>query len=143
VIERDPDVFIRLFLGALPGALFLLVPLFALLLKLVYVRSARGYLEHLVVALYSHAFMLAALLLVFLLIGLQTWIATPVAAVLASIASSAIVLLLTPLYLLLMQKRVYGQGWFKTLAKYGLLGLCYGFLLSLGMVYAVFAGLSS
>lgn len=143
VIERDPDVFIRLFLGALPGALFLLVPLFALLLKLVYVRSGRGYLEHLVVALYSHAFMLAALLLVFLLIGAQAWISAPILAALVSTVATAIVMLSIPLYLLLMQKRVYGQGWLKTLAKYGLLGLCYGFLLSLGMVYAVFAGLSS
>ncbi len=142
-IERDPDTMIRLFLGALPGALFLLVPLFALLLKLVYIRSGRGYLEHLVVALYSHAFLLAALLLLFLLIGAQSWIAAPAAKALVSIFVSAIVLALIPLYLLLMQKRVYAQGWFRTLAKYGVLGVCYGFLLLLGIVYAVLAGLSS
>jgi hypothetical protein len=142
-IERDPDTMIRLFLGALPGALFLLVPLFALLLKLVHVRSGRGYLEHLVVALYSHAFMLAALLLVFLLIGARGLSAAPLWQGMLALASTALLLIGIPLYLLLMQKRVYAQGWFRTLAKYGVLGVCYGFLLLLGIVYAVLAGLSS
>jgi hypothetical protein len=36
-------------------------------------------------------------------------------------------------YLLLMQKRVYGQGWLMTLIKYCLLGFCYIILLSFGM----------
>jgi hypothetical protein len=141
-IREDPDEFVRLFLGALPGALFLLVPLFALLLKLVYIRSGRGYLEHLVVALYSHAFMLAALLTVFLLVGLQSWLGG-VGANLASVSASLVMSVLIPLYLLLMQKRAYGQGWFKTLLKYVMLGLSYGLLLVLGILYALVAGLSS
>mgnify|MGYP006183550157 CR=1 FL=1 len=37
-----------------------------------------------------------------------------------------------PLYLLLMQKRVYRQGWIMTLLKYCVLGTCYLFLISLG-----------
>lgn len=141
-IREDPDEFVRLFLGALPGALFLLLPVFALLLKLVYIRSGRGYLEHLVVALYSHAFMLAALLTVFLLVGLQSWLGG-VGASLASVSASLVMSVLIPLYLLLMQKRAYGQGWFKTLLKYVVLGLSYSLLLVLGILYALVAGLSS
>jgi hypothetical protein len=37
-----------------------------------------------------------------------------------------------PIYLLLMQKRVYRQGWIMTLIKYGVLGGCYMVLLSIG-----------
>ena len=37
-----------------------------------------------------------------------------------------------PLYLLLMQKRVYRQGWILTLLKFGVLGLLYAVLLSIG-----------
>jgi hypothetical protein len=48
-----------------------------------------------------------------------------------------------PLYLLWMQKRVYAQGWAKTLIKYTMLGMIYSFLLGLAIVYAVLAGLSS
>ena len=68
-VKDSPDEFFRLVLGAVPGALFLLVPLFALCLRLLYLRSRFGYLEHLVVAFYSHAFMLLMLLADFVLIG--------------------------------------------------------------------------
>ena len=143
-VRDDPDELIRSFLGALPGALFVLVPLFALCLKLLYLRSGRGYLEHLVIALYSHAFMLSALLLVFLLLGMQAVAGLPVWAADAVGVVAAIVLnLCVPLYLLRMQKRVYAQGWVKTLIKYATLGLVYSFLLTLTIVYAVLAGLSS
>jgi hypothetical protein len=37
------------------------------------------------------------------------------------------------LYLLLMQKRVYRQGWIMTLLKFGFVGIAYTILLSLGM----------
>lgn len=143
-IRENPDELIRRFLGALPGALFVLVPLFALCLKLLYVRSGRGYLEHLVVALYSHAFMLTALLLVFLLMGAQAIPGLPVwAANTVGVVAAVVLNLCVPLYLLWMQKRVYAQGWVKTLIKYVTLGLVYSFLLTLTIVYAVLAGLSS
>jgi hypothetical protein len=66
-VQRDPGYFLQSTLGAVPPALFVLVPVFALLLKLFYFRSRRAYLEHLVVALYSHAYLLLALLALFLL----------------------------------------------------------------------------
>ena len=60
------DLWLQAFLGSVPSALFLLVPVFALMLKLVYVFKRRLYLEHLVVALYSHVFLLMALTAMFL-----------------------------------------------------------------------------
>lgn len=142
--QKNPDELLKRFLGAVPGALFVLMPLFALCLKLLYFRTGRGYLEHLVVALYSHAFMLVGLLFAFLLIGLQDvpGLPAPVAGFSALIASF-VLFLLVPLYLLWMQKRVYAQNWLKTLTKYVTLGLIYSFLLSMTIVYAIFAGLSS
>ncbi len=141
LIQREPDTFVRLFLGAVPGALFLLVPLFALCLKLLYVRSGRGYLQHLAVALYSHCLMLLALLVVFAVTGLQGllgWMGG-MAEVFAMVALG----LGVPIYLLLMQKRVYGQGWGRTLVKYALLGATYTVLLGMAGMYAVIAGLST
>lgn len=144
LIRQNPDEFARLVLSAVPGALFILVPLFALCLKLFYIRTGRAYLEHLVVALYSHAFMLVALLVAFLLIGLQSIPGVPAWAAGFSVTAASLTLfLLVPLYLLWMQKRVYAQSWVKTLMKYATLGLIYYFLLGLGIVYAVLAGLSS
>ena len=143
-VRASPDEFIRLVLGAVPGALFLLVPVFALCLRLLYLRGRYGYLEHLVVAFYSHAFMLVALLADFLLVGLGAvpGVPGPVAGGLTAIGA-LLVLGLVPLYLLWMQKRVYAQGWFVTLAKYTVLGSVYAVLLSFVLVYAVLAGLSS
>ncbi len=46
-----------------------------------------------------------------------------------------------PLYLLLMQKRIYGQGWPMTLLKYFVLGVCYLILSSFGAVFTVLSSL--
>jgi hypothetical protein len=144
LIEKKPDEFVRLVLGAAPGALFLLMPLFALCLKLAYWRTRRGYLEHLVVALYSHSMLLLALLMSFLLIGLQGWLSmAPWVTAAASLAVAALLSLAMPLYLLWMQKRVYAQSWLKTLLKFALLGSVYSVLLGFAVVYAVLAGLSA
>jgi hypothetical protein len=118
--------------SALPQTMLLLLPLFALLLKLVYLWRRRLYMEHLIVALHSHAFLFLALLAVVLLTLLGDALAPH-----AAWAASALGMLRTallvwiPLYLLLMQKRVYRQGWPMTLFKYLLVGYCYTFLLGL------------
>ena len=144
LIEQNPDEFVRLFFSAMPGALFLLVPFFALCLKLFYIRSGRGYLEHLVVALYSHAFMLVALLASFLLLAMRSIPGLPAWGNAMSAATAVFTLfLIVPVYLLWMQKRVYAQGWVKTLMKYATLGFFYSVLLGFGIVYAILAGLSS
>ncbi len=143
-MRENPDEFVRLFLGALPGALFLLVPLFALFLKVMYVGSGRGYLEHLVVALYSHAFLLATLLVLFVSTGLAGL--APAASVWprAVLGVGAMGLFFAvPAYLLAMQKRVYGQGWLVTLVKFLVIGNVYTVLLTFALLYAVIAGLSS
>ena len=46
-----------------------------------------------------------------------------------------------PVYLLLMQKRVYAQGWPMTLLKYCVLGFCYSFLLGFAIAASMVIGL--
>ena len=48
-----------------------------------------------------------------------------------------------PVYLLLMQKRIYGQGWLMTLVKYVVLGNLYFVLVAFAALYAVLAGVVS
>lgn len=116
----------------MPATLFVLLPLFALLLKFAYLLKRRLYMEHLIVALHSHSFLCASLLLILLLDALAAWAAglpwlsRPIGWL------EAVLIAWMPAYLLLMQKRVYRQGWFFTLFKFGLLGTCYLFLLSVG-----------
>lgn len=61
-IREEPDLLSNAFYSALPTALFVLVPVFAGLLKLVFLLRRRLYMEHLVVALHGHAFVCAMLL---------------------------------------------------------------------------------
>lgn len=121
--------------SALPQTMLLLLPLFALLLKLVYVFRRRLYMEHLIVALHSHAFLFAALMLVVLLTLLKGWLAVHAGWAADGIGWVRLALLVwIPVYLLLMQKRIYRQGWPMTVLKYALVGYCYSFLLGLVIV---------
>ncbi|HQZ31728.1 MAG TPA: DUF3667 domain-containing protein [Arenimonas sp.] len=140
-IQKDPNLLKDAFLSNVPTTLFALLPLFALLLKFAYLFKRRIYMEHLIVALHSHAFLCAGLLLVLLLDALAGWTtALPWLSGPLGIAEFALVAWL-PIYLLLMQKRVYGQGWVMTLLKYGVLGTCYFVLVSLGATLSLLVSL--
>ena len=135
-LQKDPDRFKDALLGALPSTLFVLLPIFALMLKILYLFKRRLYMEHLIVALHSHAFLCLSLLLVFGVSALGD--AVPWLKRGAGLVEAALFVWM-PLYLLLMQKRVYGQGWILTLLKYGVLGVSYMILLSFGVAATVVA----
>jgi hypothetical protein len=118
--------------STLPQAMLLLLPLFAVLLKLVYLFRRRLYMEHLIVALHSHAFLFLALLLLVLLTVLKGWLAPHAGWAAEAVGWLRLALLVwIPAYLLLMQKRIYRQGWPVTVFKYLLVGWCYSLLLGL------------
>ena len=102
-----------------PKVLFFLLPIFALLLKLLYIRRDFYYSEHLVLSIYFYNFFFAAgsiTILLELIPGLD-WI---------SVVMSVLVIA----YLFMAMKNVYKQGWGKTIVKYLL--LTFGFLTCLG-----------
>ena len=141
-MQQDPGLFKDAVLSAVPSTLFVLLPVFAFLLELLYIFKRRLYMEHLIVALHSHAFLCLSLLLVFLTMYLREWLVTA-AGPLRSLLGLVEVALFAwmPIYLLLMQKRVYGQGWTMTLVKYCVLGFSYTVLLSLGAAMTILASL--
>ncbi|MBX3726079.1 MAG: DUF3667 domain-containing protein [Xanthomonadales bacterium] len=140
-INEDPGPFLRELLSAAPTTLFFMLPVFALVLKLVYLFKRRLYAEHLLVALHSHSFIALALLLAMALSALGgVWADLPVLPTLAR--SLAIALLVwIPVNLLLTQKRVYGQGWPLTLLKFLFVGIVYQVLLVLGLLLTVLLSL--
>ena len=141
-LKQDPSAFKDAVLAAVPTTLFVLVPVFALMLKLAYVFRRRLYMEHVVVALHSHAFLCLALLLVLLVSALEGWLA-PAGGALATLFGwiEGLLIAWMPVYLLLMQKRVYAQGWPMTLLKYAVLGTCYSILLGFAVVASMAIGL--
>ncbi|MBS0227574.1 MAG: DUF3667 domain-containing protein [Proteobacteria bacterium] len=141
-LERDPGAFKDAMLSVIPTTLFVLVPVFALLLKLAYLFQRRLYMEHLIVALHSHAFLCLSLLLILL--------ATVPASTFAPDGSWMYILFAwliaflvgwTLVYLLLTQKRVYAQGWPMTLVKFTVLGMIYSVLLGLAVSASALIGL--
>ncbi|MEM9673079.1 MAG: DUF3667 domain-containing protein [Cyclobacteriaceae bacterium] len=123
VAQNDLDVFAGFVLQNMPIMMFMLIPLFALLLKLLYIRREKLYVQHLVHALHLHAFVLflfSLLLLLFLAFN----ISDPVGNWLITVASWAIVV-----YVYFSFWRVYQQGWFKTLVKLFMVGIVYFWIL--------------
>ncbi|PCO04972.1 DUF3667 domain-containing protein [Microbulbifer flavimaris] len=135
-VQEDPNLFKDALFGALPSTLFVLLPIFALILKPLYFFRKRMYMEHLIVALHSHAFLSLSLLLLALVSVAQS-VATTGPSWIQSLLDYTWLAMLwwMPVYLLLMQKRVYGQGWAMTLAKYSLLGAVYFVLLVLATTF--------
>lgn len=142
-LNTDADSIVQSILGAVPTALFLLMPVFALLLKIVYLGSGRSYLEHLVVALYSHAFLLLMLMALFVLGTADEESGVPAWLDVVTDLGIAAVWIWTPIYVLLMQKRVYRGGWPSTLLRYVVIGNVYVVLVGFAAAYAALVGVSS
>ncbi|HRQ65736.1 MAG TPA: DUF3667 domain-containing protein [Xanthomonadaceae bacterium] len=140
-VGKDPGRLIEGMLGMLPAVLFVLMPIFALLLKIFYLFKRRLYMEHLVVALHSHSFLFLAIL-ISLGLGALAGVAKGVPVLGFSLSSlQTISLIWIPLYLLLMQRRVYAQNWPFTVFKFGVIGIVYTIMISLAVTAAALISL--
>ncbi|HSS08111.1 MAG TPA: DUF3667 domain-containing protein [Rhodanobacteraceae bacterium] len=142
--KRDPRRLIEAVFSRLPWTLGLLMPLFAVLLKIVYIFKRRLYMEHLMVALHSHAFIFMSLLLLAIVTLLRNWSVASAPGVewVFKLMRDAIWIWL-PVYLFLMQKRVYRQGWIMTSIKFTIIGICYTVIITIGLVGALLVTLAS
>jgi len=130
-------------MSKLPQLMFILLPLFAALLKIMFIFSSRLYMEHLTVALHSHSFIFFTTLLVQLLDVFYDYCETAIPSltgVIEFIASALMIWL--PIYLFIMQKRIYKQGYFLTFIKYSFIGTVYMLLIVLTGVVAFIWGLT-
>lgn len=135
--SRDGRLFVERLIKHVPSTLFVLVPLFALVLRLVYLLRPMGYLEHLVVALYSHSFLLLAALVWMLMLLLDRALGTSMFGIAAAIVLPLVVLA----YLLFSQKRVYGNGWPATLLAWLVTGFAYFVLATFAISFAMIMSL--
>lgn len=132
-LKNDPRLAFRQAMSLAPQMMFLLMPVFAFVLKVLYLFSRRYYTEHLLLAIHTHSFMFLSFLALFALSGLGAW-AQDADAPLRWIGVPVAVLTVAawiwiPTYLFLAQKRFYRQGWFMTSIKYFLTGFIYFFML--------------
>jgi hypothetical protein len=119
----------------IPRAMFIFVPALAVVMKLMYWRPRRYYVEHLLFFVHNHAF-------VFALFGLYTLLLRITPAVLHDWIQ-LVVWGYTAYYLFVSMRRVYGQGRFITFLKYSALSFTYligaALTLALTVTYSVYA----
>jgi len=110
------------FLDNFSKVLFYLLPIFALLLKLFYIRRDFFYSEHLVFSIYYYNFfyLAASLQLLFGLTPALEWAGTLVGFWIF-------------FYLLFGMKRMYNQSWGKTILKFSLFSVVFMFFLGIAL----------
>jgi len=137
VVADDGEAFVAKLLDNVPAALIALLPLMALVLKMLYPLSKRYYVEHVLFVVHFHAF-------VFLILSLHLVFSQLTELVIASdivwpITSTAVSLYI-PVYFYKAIRRVYGQHWFLALIKYFVLLFAYSAgMIAILLVSAAFA----
>ena len=131
-IAENPNLMFDKVLDVLPGTMFVLLPLVALLLKFWYLFAKKYYVEHLIFALHNHAFIFVTFIVMLLLGVVSEWYEPggegPFT---GSVEALKIVMMVwIPVYMLISMKRVYQQGWGLTLAKFSAVGISYLMLLT-------------
>ena len=124
-------LFIATLVSNLPYMMFCCIPLFAFVLKLLYVRKRVFYIDHLVYALHIHSFAyLAIMLIVLITLGLNR----SIPGAFAGWIIAALWITFT-VQVFMSIRRVYRQGWFFTVFKFFLGGFAY--LIVLGAALAI------
>lgn len=121
-LNREGANFAGYVLSKLIWVVVLMMPALALLLKMLYIRRRRYYVEHLVFSFHYHAFafLLASVLL---LIGFQA--EEDIDGKLTSVFVIAVLV-----YLYKAMRRFYLQGWFKTFLKFSFVNMAYFIIVS-------------
>ncbi len=143
LVKDDPNRFLAQVFSLAPQTLFVLLPLFALMLKCFYLFKRRLYMEHLIVALHSHSFLCLSILLLAGSTALSNQLAE--ASWWKDVLSfiDTLIFWWIPIYLLIAQKRIYRQGWPMTVLKYSMIGFAYSFLIMIGIFVNMMLSLAS
>ncbi|MGE4070415.1 MAG: DUF3667 domain-containing protein [Lysobacterales bacterium] len=135
LVRDDPRRLGHSFLQVLPQSLFVLLPIFALLLKLVLITKRRLYMEHLMVAVHSHTFIYMGILVAIGLSKLaERW---PAGWFNPWWFLMGVSIAWIPLNLFLTQKRVYRQRWWGAPFAFFVVGTLYLILVSFTVVAAL------
>lgn len=123
--KESRDQFFNQLLSSGSLALFVLLPLFTLFLKLFYIRKKYTYVDHLIFVFHIQTvfFMLFSIFYIFKIVGAepQLWIFT----------------ILFLVYLFLSLKQFYEQGYLKTTLKFILLNMSYTIVATIGIVFVL------
>jgi hypothetical protein len=124
------QLFLVTLMSNLPYMMLVCIPLFAIVLKLLYIRKHIFYIDHLVYAFHIHSF-------AFLMIMVNVLLTIAINRTIPSAVGGWIIGLLWTIFgaqVFLSIRRVYKQGWFFTILKFLVGGFVYLLVLSLAVV---------
>ena len=131
-------LFIHTVFSNLPYMMLCCIPLFAFVLKLLYIRRRLFYIDHLIYALHIHSFFYAGVMLIVLAtIGLTHFAPAAIAGWLITLLWMAFV---TQIFLSI--RFVYRQGWFLSIFKFLFGGFVYLMVLVFALAITFFATLA-
>jgi hypothetical protein len=131
-------LFISTLFSNLPYMMLCCIPLFALVLKVLYIRRPLFYIDHLIYALHIHSFFYAGVMLIVLAtIGLTRFAPGAIAGWLITLLWIAFV---TQIFLSI--RYVYRQGWFFSIFKFLFGGFVYLIVLLFALAITFFATLA-
>ncbi len=128
----DPKLLNKVISDWLPKLMFLMLLLFAVILKLAYIRREEYYIEHLVFSLHYHAFLFLLFTLMLMLYHFAP----------LSHGYLAYLLWYIPLYLLVALWTVYRQGPIRRFFKAIFVSFTYIIFMSIGLTIAIGYGLT-
>jgi hypothetical protein len=126
-------LFLETLRSNVPTMMLACVPLFAFVLKVLYVRQRRYYVEHLVYALHIHTFVYVAVVVITLLAMALQRIAPGLETVIVTLLSFVVFA-----QVFLSIRRVYRQGWFMSTFKFMLGGVAYLTVLATALTLTAF-----
>src|SRR5215470_3248195 len=131
-------LFIATLFSNLPYMMLCCIPLFAFVLKILYIRRRIFYIDHLIYALHIHTFFYTAVMLIVLAtIGLNRFVPGPIASWIIALLWIAFVT-----QILLSIRYVYRQGWFFSIFKFLFGGFVYLMVLVFALAVTFFATLA-
>lgn len=135
--QKDGESYVGFLISKLIWMMLIMMPLLALVLKLLYIRHSYYYVEHLIFSFHTHAFIFVIAALLFILTG--TVEPVPISETarvnlhldfLVTLSAIAI-----PVYFYLALLRVYKQSKRKTFFKFLVLNFCYLILFLLASIF--------
>jgi len=132
------DLFLKALIANLAPMVLCCIPLFSLVLKILYVFKKRFYIEHLVFALHTHAFVFLSALLIIGIGFLLHWEApAPFTPIVCTFLGITVLI-----QLLVAIRKVYRQNWLATLFKFALGTVIYAVMLAIAFFITAFVTLA-
>lgn len=125
---RSPEQAMAKILEYMSWAFFFLLPIFALILKLVYIRRSQNYMRHLIFSIHIHSFIFLVLTIIvslYLIFNMNLQVI------------STLLIFSVPVYLVIALKKFYGQSFGKVILKFIGVSFLYNiiFFVTVGLVF--------